>query len=207
MVSRLSRAVHTARRRGAGRVVVAVAVVVAVGGCTLGGGAPKEPLLGTRDACALFDAERLAAAVPDGRVLVSALGGHNDLGNAGTCEFTNRAEGPAGEGDFAELRLEVDKAFGGDAADAHEDAVNRLRNICRLPPLTAPVQGPDDGAEQWCEWNEPDPTRNIHGHYSFAVRRDLMVVSARYEYQGPVDLAGVERARQVTRSAARSALP
>ncbi|GAA3228930.1 hypothetical protein ACFO1B_54215 [Dactylosporangium siamense] len=153
-------------------------------------------MLGTRDVCSLFDAGKLAAAVPDGAVRFSELSRKNDLGNAGTCEFSSRA-GDSDEGDFAALRLEISR---------RRHAVDLLANTCRLPPLTAPVQGPDDGAEQWCEWNEPDPTRNLHGHYSYAVRRGPMVVSAEYEYQGPVDLTAVEHARQVVRAAAQSGL-
>ncbi|MFC4044554.1 hypothetical protein ACFO1B_39595 [Dactylosporangium siamense] len=181
-------------------------VALALGGCSFVGGAPKEPVLGTRDVCSLFDAGKLNAAVPDGDVKLSELSRHNDLGNAGTCEFSNRTESSA-DGDFAELRFEVYKAFDKNAAEAHEDAVGLLGNTCRLPPLTAPVQGPDEGPAQWCEWNEPNATSNINGHYSYAVRRDLMVVSVEYEYRGPVDVARVERARQDTRAAAESAFP
>ncbi|MFC4047427.1 hypothetical protein ACFO1B_54265 [Dactylosporangium siamense] len=43
----------------------------------------------------------------------------------------------ADEGDLAAPRLEISK---------RRDAVNPLASTCRLPPLTAPVQGPDDGA-------------------------------------------------------------
>ncbi|MEV0129408.1 hypothetical protein AB0H83_13250 [Dactylosporangium sp. NPDC050688] len=104
-------------------------------------------MLGTPDVCSLFDAATLTAAVPGGTATVSELDRRNDLANYGTCEFSTRpaATVEGAGGDFAELRFE---AFDADAAEAHEDAVHLLRNMCALPPLTGAVQGLDDSTEQ-----------------------------------------------------------
>ena len=194
------------RRRSATRSAMTAVVALALGGCSFVGGAPKEPVLGTRDVCSLFDAGKLNAAVPDGDVKLSELSRHIDVGSAGTCQFRNFEQYPA-DRDFAGLNLEVSKAFDSKPAEAHEDAVSQLRNTCNGPPMmTAPVQGADEDAEQWCERTEQDVTDTIVAHYQYAVRRDLTVVYVEYVYRWPADPARIESARQTTRAAAESAL-